>query len=148
MRANRWNLIIGLSMLFAVVLGCNFSASTARIKSLKIAKDEEGNQVANTFKPGEKIYAIADIGNNPGKVKVTFRIVYDQVKGQEAGSPLAGAEKTLDVDGSRPAIFWVTLPASGFANGQYKVDVTMANENGEQKGQESATFNVEGFEEG
>jgi hypothetical protein len=56
-----------------------------------------------------------------------------------------GAEKALDIEGSRPAVFWITLPNRGFPNGRYKLEVTMLNESGEQKDQKTATFEVVGY---
>ena len=91
-----------------------------------------------------KVYTVAQISNNVGKVQAKFRILYDDVEGQTAGTLVQGAEKTLDVEGDRPAIFWITLPPSGFQNGRYKVDVSMLY-SGEQKDQKSATFDVSGY---
>lgn len=145
MRKSRWNLALGMGLILAVVLACNWSASTANISSLKISKDEDGKNEASNFGPGDKIYAVATISNNPGKVSVTFRVLYDDVNGKKSGDMVEGAEKTLEVDGSRPAIFWITLPSGGFANGRYKFDVVMKNDSGVQKDQKSGTFNVSGF---
>jgi hypothetical protein len=130
-------------MFIAVVLAC--SASTANISTLKIATDDEGKNETKTFKPGDKVYAIAQISNNPGKVKVHFRVLFDDVKGETAGELVKGAEHTLDIDGSQSARFWVELPPSGFSNGRYKVEVNMLNEKGEQKDQKSGTFEVTGY---
>jgi len=47
-------------------------------------------------------------------------------------------------EGDRPAIFWTTLPPSGFQNGRYKVETSMLY-SGEQKDQKSATFDVIGY---
>lgn len=74
-----------------------------------------------------------------------FRVLHDDVEGKEAGTSVGDVEKTLDVEGSRPAIFWITLPGKNFSNGRYKAEVTMFAENGQQKAQQTATFNVEGF---
>ncbi len=146
MHKSRWNLALGLALMAAVALACNWS--TANIGSLKISKDEKASTEASDFKPGEKVYAVAQISNNPGKQKVKFRVLYDDVKGQKSGELVQGAEKTLEVDGDKAATFWITLPSSGFENGRYKMDVTMSNEQGEQKDQKSATFNVSGFTQG
>ena len=143
MTKNKWNLLIALSMMLAVILAC--SATTANISSLKVSTDEEGKNETKSFKPGDKVYSIAQISNNPGKVQAKFRVLFDDVKGQQGGTPVEGAEKTLEIDGSRPAIFWVTLPARGFYNGRYKVEVDMLNEKGEQKDQKTATFDVSGY---
>lgn len=145
MHKSRWSLALGMGVVLLVALACNWSASTANISSLKLSKDEEAKTETTNFGPGDKIYATAVISNNPGKQSVKFRVLYDNVEGMKSGDLVQGAEKTLEVDGSRPAIFWITLPSGGFANGRYKVDVVMMNEKGEQKDQKSATFNVSGF---
>ena len=147
MRTNKWVFALAVGMLLAVLLACNFSASTASIRSLKVSKDEAGMNEATNFKPGETVYAVADIAYNVGKVQTKFRVLYDDVAGQKAGTFVEGAEKTLDVEGSRPAIFWIKLPASGFHDGRYKFEVTMLNEKGEQKDQKTATFDVSGYGE-
>lgn len=144
MRTNKWNLALSLGLLLALLLAC--SATTANIGSLKVSTDEEGKNEAKSFKPGDKVYAIAQIANNGGKVQTKFRILYDDVEGQKAGTLVQGAEKTIEVDGSRPAVFWITLPAGGFHNGRYKVEVNMLTGSGEQKDQKTATFEVNGYE--
>lgn len=144
MRTNSWNSVLALGVMLAVLLGC--SATTANISSLKVSTDEQGKNEAKSFKPDDKVYAIAQISNNGGKVQAKFRILFDDVDGQEAGTLVQGAETTLDIEGDRPAIFWITLPASGFSNGRYKIEVNMLTESGEQKDQETATFEVSGYE--
>jgi hypothetical protein len=144
MLTNKWNSLLALGLLLGLLLAC--SASTANIGSLKVATDEEGKNEAKSFKPGDKVYAVAQIANNGGKVQAKFRILFDDVEGEKAGTLVQGAEKTLDVEGTRPAIFWITLPAAGFHNGRYKVEVNMLNEAGEQKDQKTATFDVAGYE--
>jgi|SRR5436190_10033509 len=134
------NLAIGLGMLLAVVLACG--ATTANISSLKISSDEAGKDEAKTFKPGDKIYTTAQVSNNGGKVDVKWRILFDD--GDKAGQPVPGAEKSLEVEGDRPASFWITLPPEGFKNGRYKSEVSMMY-SGEQKDQKSATFEVSGY---
>ena len=143
MKTNKWSFPLAVGMFLAVVLACHMS--TANISSLKIATDEDGKNEQKTFKPGDKIYAVSQISNNPGKVQVKFRILFDDVKGETTGDVVSGLEKTLDVDGSRPVFFWTTLPTSGASNGRYKVEVTMLNEKGEQKDQKTATFEVTGY---
>jgi len=144
MNRNKLNAVIALGLLLAVLLAC--SATTANIGSLKISRDEEGKNEAKTFKPGDKVYAVVQIANNGGKVQAKFRILFDDVEGQKSGTPVKGAEKTIEVEGSRPAFFWITLPDSGFQNGRYKVEVSMLTESGEQKDQKADTFDVSGYE--
>jgi hypothetical protein len=143
MKKSKWDSVLALGLLVAVVLAC--SATTANISSLKVANDEEGKNETKSFKPGDKIYAIAQIANNGGKVQAKFRVLYDDVPGEKSGTLVQGAEKTLDIDGSRPAVFWITLPPAGFGNGRYKIEVNMLTETGEQKDQKTATFDVAGY---
>src|SRR5918992_43176 len=103
MKTNKWNLVLALGLFMAAVLACN--ATTANISSLKLSTDEEGQNETKSFKPGDKVYGIAQISNNPGKVQTKFRILYDNVEGENPDALVEGAEKTLDVEGSRPAIF-------------------------------------------
>ena len=134
------NLVCGLGLVLAVVLACG--ATTANISSLKMSSDEEGKNETKTFKPGDKVYTVAQIANNGGKVDVKWRILYDE--GDKAGQPVPGAEKTLEVEGNRPAVFWITLPPAGFKDGRYKSEVSMIY-SGEQKDQKTATFDVSGY---
>jgi len=57
---------------------------------------------------------VAQIANNGGTVQAKFRILYDHFESETPGTLVQGAAKTLDVEGSRSAIFWLTLPADGF----------------------------------
>src|SRR3954464_1378367 len=98
------NLSVGFGLLLAVVLACG--ATTANISSVKMSSDEDGKNETKTFKPGDKVYTIAQISNNGGKVEVKWRILFDE--GDKAGQLVPGAEKTLEVEGNRPATFWIT----------------------------------------
>jgi ABC-type Na+ efflux pump permease subunit len=135
--------LLAVGLFIGVVLACN--ATTANISSLKVSTDEAGKNESKTFKPGDKVYAIAQISNNPSKVKAKFRVLYDAVDGEKAGEVVKGAENTLDIDGDRAATFWITLPEAGFKNGRYKVEISMLTESGEQKDQETSTFEVTGY---
>jgi hypothetical protein len=143
MRTNDWKLGLALGLLLAAVLACG--ATTANISSLKVSTDEDGKNEVKSFKPGDKVYAVAQIANNGSNVQTKFRVLFDDVEGEKAGTLVQGAEKTLDVEGDHPAIFWITLPAAGFKNGRYKVEVNMLY-SGEQKDQKTATFDVSGYE--
>ena len=143
MKTDKWKSLLALGLFVAVVLACN--ASTANISSLKTSSDEDGKNESSNFKPGNKVYAVANIANNPGKVQAKFRVLYDDVDGEKSGELVQGAEKTIDVDGSRPAIFWITLPPNGFQNGKYKIEVSMLNDKGEQKDQKTTSFEVSGY---
>lgn len=136
MRITRSILAISLGLLVVLALACKFSASTANISGLKIGKDKGVTTETSTFAPNDTVYAVATIGNAPGKVKVKGRLVIEDAPGEK------GPEDTVELPGSGTATFTFTPPASGFPAGKYKIEVTMMNEDGEQKDQKAASFTV------
>jgi len=141
MRTKRWNLALGLVLLLAAALACKFSASTANISSVKVGKDKEVSQETSSFGTNDTVYGLAEVSNASEKLKVTGRLVVDDVAGQQPG-PIPGLEKTLDMPGSGTATFTFSPPAAGWPPGKYKLEVLMLNEEGEQKDQKSASFTV------
>lgn len=141
MRTQRWNLVLGLGALLIAALGCNFSASTANISSLKVGKDKAVAQETSSFGASDTIYGVAEIANAPSAVKAKGRLVVDDVPGQQSG-PIPGLEKTLDLPGSGTATYTFTPPTNGWPKGKYKLEVLMMNEQGEQKDQKSVSFTV------
>ena len=57
-----------LALVLVAMQGCSFS--TANMSSLKTATDKEGKKETTSFKAGETLCGLAEISNNPGKVKV------------------------------------------------------------------------------
>ena len=141
MRTARGGLAVSLGVLVFAALACNFSASTANISDLKLAKDQAGTQQTSSFAAADTVYAIATVSNAPGAVTVKGRLVIEDVQGEQSG-PIPGLEKTLDLPSSGTATYTFTPPPSGFPAGKYKVEVFMLNEAGEQKDEKSAGFTV------
>jgi len=141
MRTKSSNLILGVGVIAAIALACNFSATTANISGLKLGKDERVSQETNSFEPDDSIYAVAVISNAPGKLKVRGRLLVESVTGQEAG-PIPGLEDTVDLEGSGTATFTFSPPSKGWPKGSYKIEVIMINESGQQKDQEATSFTV------
>ena len=137
----RWSLAPVLLLLLVAASACSFNMTTANISSLKLGKDKGVTQETSSFGADDTVYAVAEISNVPGKVKVTGRLVVDDVPGQQSG-PIPGLSKTLDLPGSGTADFTFSPPAAGWQKGKYKMEVLMLNEDGEQKDQKSASFTV------
>lgn len=144
MRPGRLSPLLALGLLVALFVACNFSFTTAKLSSLKIGKDEKVSTETDTFAPGDRVYAVADISGTNDTHQVTFKVFYEDVEGERSGEMVEGAEKTLDVEGSNTATFWITLPRN-FPNGTYKIEVTMTRE-GERVDQRTAAFSVTGGE--
>jgi hypothetical protein len=134
-------LVVNLFMLFILMMqGCSFS--TANMSSLETSKDKEGKQKSSTFKSGDTLYAKANIANNPGKVKVKYYLVADDVKGVNKGETLKGSDVSVDLDGDGVASYNVPV-APGFPGGTYTLNADMINENGEKKDSKTAKVTVE-----
>lgn len=139
MRTKRWNVGLAFGLLLAAVLGCNFSATTANISSVKVGKDADVGTEASTFAPSDTVYAVAIISNASENLKVKGRVLADNVEGLQSG-PVPGAEKTIDLAGSGTVKF--NFSAGEWPKGTYKLEVTMMNEGGEQKDQKTVNFTV------
>lgn len=87
------------------------------------------------------VYAVAEISNAPGKVKVKGRLAVEDVPGQQSG-PIPGLEDTVELGGSGTATFTFSPTAAGWPQGKYKLEVLLLNEEGEQKDQKAAGFTI------
>lgn len=130
-----------ITLLAAIAMACNFSATTANISSIKLGKDKAVSSETSTFAPSDAVYGVAAISNSPGKVKVKGVVMFDDVAGQSAG-PVPGADATVDLPSSGTATFTFTPPSSGWPSGKYKLEVTMTDDSGKQVDQKTASFSV------
>lgn len=144
MNKNRWSLACALGLVLVTVLACKFSFTTANISSLKLSKDESAGSTTSSFGPRDVVYALAEVSNAPSKMKLKGRVLVDNVEGYQPGTPVPGAEKTLDLPGSATGTFTFSPQSAGWPNGSYKVEVSLINEDGEQKDQKTETFTVSG----
>jgi hypothetical protein len=142
MRSSKFHSLLGLAAIVVAALACNASFTTANISSLKVSKDKSASSETSTFAPGDTVYAVAQISNTSDTHKVTSRILFDD--GADAGKPVPGAETTIDVPGAAAATFTLSPPASGWAAGKYKVEVTMKDDAGKQVDQKTSSFTVSG----
>ncbi len=141
MHTARGGLAVSLGVLVFAAVACSFSASTANISDLTLAKDQAATQKTNSFAATDTIYAVATVSNAPGAVKVRGRLVIEDVEGETAG-PIPGLEKTLDLPGSGTATYTFTPPPSGWPKGKYQIQVIMMDDGGQQKDTKSVTFTV------
>lgn len=135
-------------MIVCVALACNFSATTANISSLKLSKDRSGNPEANSFAPGDTIYAVATVSNSISAVKVRGRVLFVDVQGQQANSQVPELQTEVNLPSSGTATFHFAVSGTGWPNGRYRVEVTMFNESGQQIDQKTAEFTVAGGRSG
>ena len=136
MKKAKWT-VAGLGLLLILAFAC--TTETA-IKSLKLGKDEADTTETSAFATGDTVNAVATISSS-GKVKVTGRLLIDEVEGQTKG-PIPGLEKTIDLASSGTGNFTFTPPPAGWPKGKYTLEVVLTDDAGAQKGTKSANFTV------
>ncbi|HEX8492007.1 MAG TPA: hypothetical protein VF658_04140 [Pyrinomonadaceae bacterium] len=144
MSVKRWSLVCAVCLLLVSATACKFSFTTANISSLKLSKNKDASSTDSSFGPRDTIYAVAEVSNAPGKLKLKGRLLVDNIEGYQSGMVVPGAETTIDLPGSATGTFTFTPNAGGWPNGSYKVEVDMLTEDGEKKDQKTATFTVSG----
>lgn len=144
MSVRGWNAVYALGLVLLVTVACKFSFTTANISELKISKEKSAGSTTSSFNASDTVYVVADVSNAPSKTKLKARLLFDNVQGQTSGAAVPGAETTIEMPGSGSGTFTFTPPGSGWPNGSYKVEVSLLNEDNEQKDQKTGTFSVTG----
>ncbi len=95
MLKKRWELALALGVFIFAGLACSFSASTANLSSLKLGKDEKVTAETSSFGASDTVYAVAEVSNAPGPVKVRGRLVVVGGEGEQdmLGSDIRGAQR-------------------------------------------------------
>jgi len=83
MNRNRLKVILAISSLLLVMVACSFSASTANIKDVKMARDYDGNDPTTTFAQDEVFYCVVELANAPDDTVIKASWVAVDVEGAE-----------------------------------------------------------------
>jgi len=137
MQRAKWTLA-GLSLLLILAVACKETPTS--ITSLKLGKDKDATTETNTYATGDTFYAVAAV-SSAGKIKVTGRLLVDEVEGQAKG-PIPGLETTIDLASSGTANFNFSPPTAGWPKGKYTLEVVITDDAGAQKDKKSANFSV------
>ncbi len=130
--------IIGLLIVALVLMTgaweCSFGE--AKMSSFKASKDKEGKTESTTFKAGETLYAIAEIGGS-SKTTTKFWLV------DGTGKTIPGSDVKVDLASGGKATYTLPLPAS-VPGGKYTLNADMLDEKGEKKDGKSVAITIEG----
>jgi hypothetical protein len=137
MKRAKW-IVAGLGLLLLLAVACKETPTS--ITSLKLGKDKDVTAETSTFATGDTVYAVAAISST-GKVKVTGRLLIDEVEGQTKG-PIPGLETTIDLASSGTANFNFSPPTAGWPKGKYTLEVVLTDDAGAQKDKKSANFTI------
>ncbi len=143
MQNKRWNLALGLGLILAAALACNFNFSTANISSLKVGKDQSVSTETSTFSPKDTVYIVATLSNTSDKWKMRCRLYFDDVEGQKKDEMVPDSEQTLELPSAGTASYKYTW-GGGWPAGKYRAEVVMISEGGEEKDKKTANFTVSG----
>jgi hypothetical protein len=115
--------VVGLMMLFSV-LACGFSASTANLQNVRMARDYDGTDPTNVFTPEETFYCVANLQNAPADSVVRADWYAVAIEGEEPNFFIDSAEVTSG-DGSLH--FELSNPGP-WPVGTYKVELYLNDE--------------------
>lgn len=83
MNRNRLKVFLAFFSLLLVMVACSFSASTANIKDVKMARDYNGNDPTTTFAQDEVFYCLVELANAPDDTVIKASWVAVDVEGAE-----------------------------------------------------------------
>ena len=139
----RKSLSISVVALLLVAAGACKSGPPS-ISELKTGKTKDVAQTASAFDAKDTIYAVANIANPPKGGKITGRLIVVNVEGQQPG-PIPGLETSMTLaEGLNVGNFEFSAPTAGWPNGQYQLEVVLADDKGEQKDKKTADFSTSG----
>ncbi len=130
--------VFAIGALVFVAAACSGSFTTANISELKFGKNEKADPAGTSFNTGEDIYAVATVSNTSQKLKLNWKITYENVPGKGKGEEVG--QKSTDVEGSM--IVWQQFSTP--LPGEYKVVATLSDDKGKQIDEKSGTVTVKG----
>ncbi|MBA2338764.1 MAG: hypothetical protein H0V88_00065 [Pyrinomonadaceae bacterium] len=147
MHDGKLNGALALGLLLAIALACNFNVSTARLDNARLSTQQSGDPQANNFKARDTVYVVFDVRGTSGKMKVNGQLIAENVEGLSQNEKLA--EVPLEVPGDTTGNnFRFTPPqtssANGWPAGTYKVQIKLADEDGDARDEENLSFMVGG----
>ena len=138
---NKINSIFAVSFLILASMACSFNLSTANLSDLKFGKDKDASGASTSFKPEDEIFVVTAVNNASGKNKAKFRILFDKVAGEQAGTVAYKLDKELVVEDSRAIWFNFSL-AEGLIPGTYTAEVVLTGEDGKEFDRKTGNFTV------
>lgn len=111
-----------LALVFSA-LACESLSTEMSLENLRLAYDENGEQVTSTFGADDIFYAVADLKNAPQGTLV--KAVWTAVDVPDTDEGLEFQEQTLDIteESFSGAIYFQLSNDERWPSGQYKVDL-------------------------
>jgi len=120
---NKFVVLIAVFSLVASSLACAALNTEMGISNLRMALDQDGDNVTSTFSPTDVFYAVADLANAPQGTKVDAKWI--AVNAADAEPNLEFQTQTLDIteETFTGEIYFQLSNDTPWPAGQYKVDL-------------------------
>ncbi len=116
--------VLVLVMAMMVLLeACSFSATTAHLKNVTLAKDKDGKTPTTVFGQNDTFYCVGSLANAPDDTELTAKWYAVKVTGIEIEPNHLIAERTLKSGTSGFYFSLVHNQGSIWPKGDYKVDL-------------------------
>ena len=119
--------ILAFFALLVTTLACSLVTGGPRetsLENLRMAFDEDGNNLTTVFAPSDVFYAVGDLKNAPAGTIVDAKWLAVQIDGYESGELVY--EQTIDdftEENFTGTIYFQLSNDIGWTVGEYKVDV-------------------------
>ena len=124
MKRNLLSILLTVGMLLVISLACSFSASTANIDGVWMARDEAGEQKTDIFAQDEIFYCRVDLANAPDDTTVKASWTAVNVEGEDPNIFLDETELTTGAN----ILTFELSNNSLWPIGSYKVDLYLNGE--------------------
>ncbi len=122
MKANKISILLAVAALIASTLACAFGEPS--LSNVRVAKDQDGVEVSNTFGTTDTVYVVSDISNGVAGNVVSSKWTVVSVEGYEPGFLIDEVDLTLDEDQLAYTVyFYFEPPEGGWPTGTYQVEV-------------------------
>lgn len=116
-------LFLVLSMMVLATLACEFSFSTANIKDIRLATDQDGNNTTTTFAPNDTVYVVFDLRNAPDDT--TVQSVWYRLN-DDGSEEEIGRSEVLETTDAK--VYFNYSVGIGIPTGNYKVEILLDGE--------------------
>jgi len=120
---NRFAVLFAVLALVASSLACAALSTELGLSNLRMAFDQDGQNLTSTYSPSDVFYAVADLSNAPQGTAVQAKWIAVNAEGTEPN--LEFQEQTLDMSEETfsGTIYFQLSNDEGWPPGQYKVDL-------------------------
>ncbi len=119
---NKISILLAVAALFVSTLAC--ALGEPALSNVRVAKDQEGTQVASVFGTTDTIYAVSDLTNGVAGNVVTSKWSIVSVEGYDPGFLIDEVDLTLDEDQLSYTVYFYFEPTEGgWPVGTYQVEV-------------------------